>query len=143
MRNEEPLKINSIPKCRYCKKEYKLGFTQEEYIPDCICKYKREEQKRKGKINAKIKEGYSIEEIKQAIGNYCLILLGEEYFFSYRWTLEEFLQKGFEKFKDWQIAKSNYLIKEARSAGVKKHFTNERDYTDEDRRKIVENFYAE
>ena len=49
MKNEEPLKINSIPKCRYCKKEYKLGWTEEEYLPDCICQYKREEQKRKGK----------------------------------------------------------------------------------------------
>ena len=49
MKNEEPLKINSIPKCRYCKKEYKLGFTEEEYLPDCICQYEREVQKKKGK----------------------------------------------------------------------------------------------
>ena len=71
-----------------------------------------------------------------------MILSGEEYFFSYRWPLEEFLQKGFEKFKDWQIAKSNYLIKEAKSARVKKHFEQERDYTDEERRAIEDKFYS-
>lgn len=107
-----------------------------------IITHRKLTDKVKGKINAKIKEGYSIEEIKQTIDNYCLILSGEEYFFSYRWTLEEFLQKGFEKFKDFKIAKSNYLIKEARSARVKKHFEQERDYTDDERRAIEDKFYS-
>ena len=107
-----------------------------------IITHRKLTDKVKGKINAKLKEGYSIEEVKQAMDNYCLILSGEEYFFSYRWTLEEFLQKGFEKFKDWLVAKSNYLTKEARSAGVKKHFTNERDYNDEERRAIEDKFYS-
>ena len=107
-----------------------------------IITHRKLTDKAKGKINAKLKEGYSIEEVKQAIDNYSLVLSGEEYFFSYRWPLEEFLQKGFEKFKDWQIAKSNYLIKEARSAGIKKHFENERDYTDDERRAIEDKFYS-
>ena len=107
-----------------------------------IITHRKLTDKVKGKINAKLKEGYSIEEVKQAMDNYSMILLGEEYFFSYRWPLEEFLQKGFEKFKDFKIAKSNYLIKESRSAGVKKHFENERDYTDEERRAIEDKFYS-
>ena len=49
MRNEEPLKINSIPKCKRCGKEYRLSLTKEECLPDCICQYEREQKKKKAK----------------------------------------------------------------------------------------------
>ena len=61
----------------------------------------------KSKINKKLKD-YSLDEIKDAIHNYWVILTGEEYFFKYKWTLKEFLQRGFEKFKDSEVADQNY-----------------------------------
>ena len=65
-------------------------------------------EKIKGKINSKLND-YTKDEIIQAIDNYWQILSDNKYFFSYRWTLEKFLQRGFEEFKDLQIAKNNFL----------------------------------
>jgi len=61
------------------------------------------------KIKSKLDEGYTESEIKQAIHNYSVVLNGEDYYFKYRWTLEEFFQRGFEKFKNAEIAMNNYL----------------------------------
>jgi len=64
------------------------------------------------KINAKFKD-YAREEILGAINNYSYILADPEtYWFNYKWTLKEFMQRGFEKFKDWDIAHENYLRKD-------------------------------
>jgi len=93
-------------------------------------------------ISSKLKEGYTQDEITQAIKNYWKILTDDKYFFTYRWTLEKFLQKGFEEFKDFDIARNNYL-KRTGNGNIKKHFENERDYTDEDREKIRKKFYRE
>ena len=57
---------------------------------------------------------YSIKEIKQSIHCYSGIIEGDEYYFKYRWTLKEFLQRGFEKFLDPDVAHENYLIKKDR-----------------------------
>ncbi|MCK9325565.1 MAG: hypothetical protein M0P69_08695 [Bacteroidales bacterium] len=50
-------------------------------------------KKLQGHINARL-ENYSVEEIMAAIDNYDTVLKGEEYFFSYKWSLEEFLTRG-------------------------------------------------
>jgi len=55
---------------------------------------------------------YSVEEVKSAISNYAEIVHGEQYYFSYRWTLKEFLKRGLEKFADLEIAKSNFRKEE-------------------------------
>ena len=52
---------------------------------------------------------YSVDEIIIAITNYAIILHGEEYYWSYKWTLGEFLKRGIEKFIDLNVAKNNYL----------------------------------
>lgn len=52
---------------------------------------------------------YSVDEIITAITNYAIILHGEEYYWSYKWTLGEFLKRGIEKFIDLNVAKNNYL----------------------------------
>lgn len=51
------------------------------------------------KIKSILKD-YSLEEVKEAIKKYSIVLNGENYWWKYKWTLEEFLQRGFEKFKD-------------------------------------------
>ncbi len=64
-----------------------------------------------GVINHKLDVGYTKEEIAQAIDNYNTILKGKQYFWSYEWTLEEFLRRGLDKFMDLERAKRNYADK--------------------------------
>ncbi|WP_419893247.1 helix-turn-helix domain-containing protein [Oceanobacillus kimchii] len=47
--------------------------------------------KMKRHINARL-EDYSEEELKQAISNYNEILKGDEYYWTHRWTLEDFMK---------------------------------------------------
>lgn len=57
-------------------------------------------------------KSYSLEEIKNTIQNYSLILKDKKYFYDFKHTLSGFLGfKNFERFKDLEIAKSNYQIK--------------------------------
>jgi hypothetical protein len=55
---------------------------------------------------------YSIGDIQKAIYNYGIILKGDEYWFKYKWTLQEFLSRhngnNIERFLDLEAAKSNY-----------------------------------
>jgi len=49
---------------------------------------------RKG-INARLDDGYSVEEIKEAIDNYNMVVGSGEYFFNYdNWSLDEFISRG-------------------------------------------------
>ncbi|GAH83827.1 unnamed protein product, partial [marine sediment metagenome] len=41
-----------------------------------------------------------------------LLDYNDDYEWSYAWTLKDFMQKGFEKFKDGDIAQKNYLRKD-------------------------------
>lgn len=53
------------------------------------------------KIKRKIRGAlntYSPDEIKKAIDNYSTVLTSDEYYWTYKWTLEDFLQRGLEKF---------------------------------------------
>jgi hypothetical protein len=55
-------------------------------------------------------KNYSLEKIKNSIKNYSLILKGEEYYYSYEHMISSFLDpKNFEKFRDLEKAKKNYL----------------------------------
>jgi len=53
--------------------------------------------KLKRKINSILKD-YTVDEIKKAIDNYHTVLTDERYYWTYKWTLEEFLQRGLERF---------------------------------------------
>lgn len=59
-------------------------------------------------INGKIDAGFTLEELCTAIDNYAYILRDKSYFWSYRWTLDEFLHRGLDKFLDIEVAKENY-----------------------------------
>jgi len=50
-------------------------------------------------INARLEAGNTIEEITEAIDNYEKILTGEEWFWSYKWGMTDFLKKGLDKFR--------------------------------------------
>lgn len=62
----------------------------------------------KRSIKSALKD-YKQEEICKAIDNYATILSNsDKYFWSYKWGLREFLQRGIDKFLDFEIAASNY-----------------------------------
>lgn len=66
------------------------------------------------KLKQRIKttlEDYTKEEVYKAIDNYSDIINDDKYYFSYKWTLKDFLQRGLEKFLD-DSCHSNYLKQE-------------------------------
>ena len=58
----------------------------------------------RNKINSTLKE-YTSGEIKQSIKNYAEILNDKKYWFSYRWTIDEFLHRGLEN--SWIVKLQN------------------------------------
>lgn len=70
-------------------------------------------QKLSGHINARLGEGFSVEEILSAIDNYDTILKDNDlYFWSYKWGLGDFLIRGLDKFKTESDPFKNYKKKD-------------------------------
>jgi len=63
---------------------------------------------KKNTFESQILKKYSLEEILTAITNYGIIVNGEEYYWSYKWTLGDFLKRGLDRFMDLDTAKENY-----------------------------------
>ncbi|MDY0218964.1 MAG: hypothetical protein RBR14_06430 [Candidatus Cloacimonas acidaminovorans] len=64
-----------------------------------IIKHRKLSQKAEVKIKSALKD-YTIDEILTAIKNYGIIVNDDAYFFNYRWSLEDFLARGIQKFLD-------------------------------------------
>jgi len=77
-------------------------------------------------ITRKVNEGYTLEDIKKTFDNYEFILKDDKYFFKYKWALQDFLYRGFEKFCDLDTAKANYLGERRSNAGYKSSNTAEK-----------------
>jgi len=73
-----------------------------------IIQHRKLTDKIKRAINGALRN-YSADEICAAIDNYVAILTDDKYYWSYRWTLQDFLQRGIEKFLDFETAAQNYL----------------------------------
>ena len=70
------------------------------------------ESKIKKKTESKIKtwlKDYSLDEIREAIDNYIEILKSEDYYFSHKWQLWEFLDRGLVNFLSKSEPQKNYL----------------------------------
>lgn len=74
-----------------------------------IIVHKKLTDKMKTKLKSALKN-YSEDDIKKAISNYSTILHSDEYYWTYKWTLEEFLQRGLERFMT-DACFENYLKK--------------------------------
>ena len=72
-------------------------------------------------LKAKLKD-YTEEEIKQAITNYAKVLDGTEYFFKYRWTLKDFLNRGLEKFLQAARPLDNFRVNKPIADKVKRPY---------------------
>ena len=71
----------------------------------------------KSSINSALKE-FSRGEILQAFENYKTVLSGAEYYFTYKWTLEDFLKRGLRKFVNEADPFNNFKSKKRGSNGT-------------------------
>lgn len=90
---------------------------QKTYIPifehwnsKGIIKHRALTEKMKRAINGRLREGYSLEDILKAIDNYQLVLNDPAYYWSHRWTLQHFLQRGLETFIDEANPLDNFRV---------------------------------
>lgn len=70
---------------------------------------------------------YSKDELQEAIANYSQIVKDSRYYFNHKWTLEEFVRRGLEKFMDGAVARENYLNGTQGIAAQKQEKENWRD----------------
>ena len=56
-----------------------------------IVKHRKSNQAMESHINARLQE-YSVDELKKAIDNYSLVLQSDDYFWTHKWTLREFMK---------------------------------------------------
>lgn len=70
---------------------------------------------RKKAINKVIKNAdYPLAEVWKAFENYAKVLKDSNYFWNYRWTMEDFLNRGLHRFVDEAEPLSNFKIKETK-----------------------------
>lgn len=65
-----------------------------------IIKHRTLTEKMKRAINGRIREGYGLEGIAGAIDNYHLVLTDPGCYWDHRWTLQDFLSRGLDRFTD-------------------------------------------
>lgn len=72
-------------------------------------------------VDKRLKDG-TLEDIKKAIDNYFTVLMDDKYYWTHRWTLPDFLARGYDKFIDQAKPLDNFL-----KSGVKvsKNFASE------------------
>ena len=68
-------------------------------------------------INARL-EKYKVDEIKEAIKNYKTILFSKDYYWTHKWTLKQFLQRGLDLFSTSNNPFDNYRKKSKERSGV-------------------------
>ncbi len=74
-----------------------------------IITHRKLSDKQKGHIRARLAEGYTVDEILEAIDNYAAVLHGDEYYWTHRWRLDEFLLHGLDRFKSASDPRTNFL----------------------------------
>lgn len=76
-----------------------------------IIQHKKLTDKMKTKIKSVLKD-YDVDTLKEIISTYAEIIHDDKYYFTYKWSLEDFLQRGLKQFEKSDIAKQNFLKKE-------------------------------
>jgi len=93
--------------------------------------HKKLTKKLKGHINARLEEGYTVQEITEAINNYAIVVNGDEYYWTYKWTLQDFLTRGLDRFKPSSDPLNNFL-KEKNKSRIPRAFQSLQDYSESD-----------
>ncbi|GAQ18000.1 DNA-binding protein [Oceanobacillus picturae] len=82
---------NDLTKNDLTKNDSSIYSIFEHWNDQSIIQHKRMNQKMKSHTNARL-EDYSEEELKKAIDNYKTVLSGTEYYWTHKWTYEEFMK---------------------------------------------------
>lgn len=82
-----------------------------------IIRHKKLTDKMERKIKSALKD-YDIDTIKEIISTYAEVVLNDKYWFTHKWTLDEFLQRGITKFENREVALENYLKDEYKREGT-------------------------
>jgi len=82
-----------------------------------IIRHKKLTDKMERKIKSALKD-YDIDTIKEIISTYAEVVLNDKYWFTHKWTLDEFLQRGITKFENREVALENYLKDEYKREGL-------------------------
>ena len=90
----------------------------EHWNSKSIIRHRRLTDKFRRSIKAALKS-YTLDEIKTAIDNYERVPSGPEFYWTHKWTLKEFLDRGLEKFLDWDVCVINYSIKKGDKPNAK------------------------
>ena len=98
--------------CNSLNKEYWDIFEKWNHCK-IIIHYKLNEKMKKSIENALL--DYSLSEILIAIVNYAEILESDNYFWTYEWTLKDFLNKGLDRFVEAANPKNNFKNKKKQS----------------------------
>jgi len=72
--------------------------------------HRKMSDKLRGHINASL-SNFSVEEICKAITNYSVVVKGEQYYWTHKWRLDEFLLRGLDKFLDENEPLKNFIDK--------------------------------
>jgi hypothetical protein len=88
-----------------------IGRVFEHWNEKGIIQHRKLNDKIKLAINTALND-YSVDEICQAIDNYAIILNNDQYYWSYKFTLNEFIEKGLDKFLDFDTAAKNFAKNE-------------------------------
>lgn len=79
-----------------------------------IYKHTTLNDKTKRKIASSLKEYKNPDEILKAITNYATVYKGNQYFWNYKWSLADFLQRGLSKFVDEATPLTNFLSEKSK-----------------------------
>lgn len=110
VQNVPPTK-NDSTKNELTKNDENIYTLFDCWLEQGIIQHKRMNQKMKSHTNARL-EDYSVDELKQAIKNYAEVLKGTQYYWSHKWTYEEFMKpNNVVRFLEEAEPKKNFLDK--------------------------------
>lgn len=102
---------NELTKNELTKNDENIYTLFDCWLEQGIIQHKRMNQKMKSHTNARL-EDYSVDELKQAIKNYAEVLKGTQYYWSHKWTYEEFMKpNNVVRFLEEAEPKKNFLDK--------------------------------
>lgn len=100
---------NDLTKNELTKNDEYIYTLFDRWLEQGIVNHKKMNQKMKSHTNARLKD-YSFKELEQAIKNYAEILKGDQYYWSHKWTYEEFMKpNNVVRFLDEVEPKKNFL----------------------------------
>lgn len=78
------------------KKRNKIKDIYEFWVgQDETISHRKMTDRMRSTLNARLEDGWSVDEMKQAIENYCMLIREDKYYWSHdNWTLEQFFKRG-------------------------------------------------